>query len=176
MLRLSFFYRCASLSLAGIYGKHFTVSPRTWRRITEINDAEGFANDERFLRLAIDAGGCHGYLYKFAFEPKSELNKDEDIVVKESDVAQPGDEGYSGAQPSPQLVVDRISLTKLEKAVLDYHSELKGSAFVVVGNELVDQSCACALSFSIRKKGASNTSQTPLRGAGGAKGTAIHRG
>lgn len=50
------------------------------------------------------------------------------------------------------MVVDKITVGKMVNAVVDYHRELKGAAFVVVGNELVDQSCACAMSFSLKRK------------------------
>lgn len=139
-------------TLPDFYGKNFTVAPRTWEQINKKNAEEGFANDARFLRLAIDSGGCHGYLYKFSFEPVAQLNAEEDVVITEADAVPPTDEAFTGAQPSPRVVVDMLSVSKLDKATLDYHSELKGSAFVVVGNELVDQSCACAMSFSLKKK------------------------
>lgn len=141
-------------ALASVYGKSFSVSSRAWQQIVEKNEQEGFPNDKRCLRLAIDSGGCHGFLYKFSFEPISELDPEEDLLVRETDIVGADSEEATGASPPPAVVVDTVSLEKLEQAVLDYHSELKGSAFVVVGNELVDQSCACALSFSIRKKGA----------------------
>jgi iron-sulfur cluster assembly 2 len=139
-------------TLPDFYGRNFTVAPRTWEQINKKNSEEGFTNDARHLRLAIDSGGCHGYLYKFSFEPVAQFNAEEDVLITESDVVSPADETFTGAEPSPRVVVDTLSVSKLEKATLDFHSELKGSAFVVVGNELVDQSCACAMSFSLKKK------------------------
>lgn len=157
MLRLSLRRWCAAASTAkgtlpDFYGKNFTVAPRTWEQINKKNTEEGFANDARFLRLAIDSGGCHGYLYKFSFEPMTQFNGEEDAMITEADAVDPTDASFTGAQPSPRVVVDTLSVSKLDKATLDFHSELKGSAFVVVGNELVDQSCACAMSFSLKKK------------------------
>ncbi|GET92637.1 hypothetical protein, conserved [Leishmania tarentolae] len=139
-------------TLPDFYGKSFAISPRAWAQITRKNSEEGFSNDARYLRLAIDSGGCHGYIYKFSFETNEEFNREEDVAIAEVDAVLPSDEEFTGAQPSPRVVVDTLSASKLENATLDYHSELKGSAFVVVGNELVDESCACAMSFSIRKK------------------------
>ena len=49
------------------------------------------------------------------------------------------------------MVIDTASLKSMEDAVLDYHVELKGSAFVVVGNALVNDECACKMSFSLAK-------------------------
>ncbi|TPP46411.1 hypothetical protein CGC20_0345 [Leishmania donovani] len=131
--------------LPDFYGKSFSVSPRAWAQITRKNSEEGFTNDARYLRLAIDSGGCHGYVYKFSFEKNEEFNCEGDVAIAEVDVVSPSDEAFTGAQPSPRVVVDTLSASKLENATLDYHSELKGSAFVVVGNELVDESCACAI-------------------------------
>ncbi|AAZ11218.1 Iron-sulfur assembly protein 2 [Trypanosoma equiperdum] len=169
MLRTSLFLRCVP-PLSAVYGKSFSVTPRVWRRISEKNAEEGYGNDLRYLRLMIESGGCHGYAYKFLFEENSELVADEDVVVAESDVVQlpqpksqelrtvaegegEGDVGESKAKgPPPRLVVDKHSVAKLLSAVVDFHSELKGSAFVVIGNELVDKSCACAMSFSMKKQ------------------------
>nr|CCC90384.1 conserved hypothetical protein [Trypanosoma congolense IL3000] len=165
MLRTSLLLMCAP-SLSAVYGKSFSVTKRAWRRISEKNAEEGFTNDRRYLRLAIESGGCHGYAYKFLFEENSELVPDEDIVVAETDVTQLGGQEHPEAVTAteekevlenlhrgtpPRLVVDKHSVSKLLSAVVDFHSELKGSAFVVVGNELVDKSCACAMSFSMKK-------------------------
>ncbi|KPA86041.1 putative mitochondrial hypothetical protein [Leptomonas pyrrhocoris] len=153
--------------LPDFYGKNFTVTPRTWEQINKKNREEGFANDARYLRLAIDSGGCHGYLYKFSFEPASQFVKDEDVMITEADAVSPtGEEAFTGAQPSPRVVVDTLSVSKLDKATLDFHSELKGSAFVVVGNELVDQSCACAMSFSLKKKQSHGSASAGAAAAG----------
>lgn len=180
MLRRCLFVRC-SVALGSFYGKNCTVSPRAWQRIHEVNAAECFQNETRYLRLAIDSGGCHGYLYKFEFEPISKFDAAEDVLFKATDAEvqarwetlQANDSRDAAVapippdafahSPPPQMVIDRHSIEKLEGAVVDYHSELKGSAFVVVGNELVDQSCACALSFSIKKR--------PKRDATGVRAT-----
>ncbi|KAK7198168.1 Iron-sulfur assembly protein 2 [Novymonas esmeraldas] len=159
-------------TLPDFYGKSFSISPRTWAQISWKNNEEGFSNDARYLRLAIDSGGCHGYLYKFSFETNTDFNREEDIAIAETDAVAPDDASFSGAQPSPRVVVDTLSASKLENATLDYHSELKGSAFVVVGNELVDQSCACAMSFSLKKKTRSPSSAAS--GASAGRGRAGH--
>ncbi|KAG8346556.1 hypothetical protein ERJ75_000762300 [Trypanosoma vivax] len=136
-------------SFSAVYGKCFSVTPRAWKRISDKNAEEGFTNDCRYLRLTIESGGCHGYSYKFIFEENSGFVPDEDIVVSETDVAS---KQISDADPPPRIVVDRHSVGKLLSAIVDFHSELKGSSFVVVGNELVDKSCACAMSFSMKKQ------------------------
>eukprot|EP00796_Vickermania_ingenoplastis_P005523 gene5523-3983_t len=160
MLRASFCFRCALGSVGkDFYGRNFTVSQSAWKRIDEVNKTEGFSNNDRVLRLAIESGGCHGYLYKFAFEDVRKCDPKEDVTISAEET---GDALWkSGSSPpsTPQVVLDRHSISKLQNAVIDFHSELKGSAFVVIGNELVDESCACAMSFSIKK----NKSPSPVR-------------
>ena len=140
---------------AAFYGASITTTPRLWDRIQAVNEREKKSNLDQYLRLQISSGGCQGFQYEFLFESKDKFDSDEDIVFRRGDELR-----WSGAEPSaqeppegiPTFVVDKITLSKLQQATIDYHSELKGSAFVVVGNMLVDQSCACAQSFSMRKK------------------------
>eukprot|EP00742_Colponemidia_sp_Colp-10_P025821 GILJ01031410.1.p1 GENE.GILJ01031410.1~~GILJ01031410.1.p1 ORF type:complete len:182 (-),score=20.04 GILJ01031410.1:40-585(-) len=151
------------------YGKSLLVSPRCFDNIRRINKNEDVANQTRFLRLAIESGGCQGFSYKFYFD--DEVDPEEDIKFEISNATAPGMEGSnqqntsanipSSARPAasssaadptdPFVVADKTTLTKMQGAIIDYHTELKGSAFVVIGNEFVDHSCACAQSFSLRK-------------------------
>lgn len=149
MFAKTFFFRCAA-AIGGAYGKNFSISSNAWKRISEVNKNEGFSNSDRLLRLAIESGGCHGYLYKFSFEDLNKLDPQEDIKLSSIDCGVPTSE-VSDSEVPPQFALDKHSLSKLQNATIDFYSELKGSAFVVVGNELVDQSCACAMSFSLRK-------------------------
>lgn len=160
MFRSSYLFFLATSIGSGVYSKHFSVSPRVWSRISEVNQREGYNNGKRILRLAIESGGCHGYLYKFSFDDIERLDPVDDIKItgpSSSFGEEDSSSGSSGLEledsmDPPQLVLDKHTLEKLQNATIDFHSELKGSAFVVVGNELVDQSCACAMSFSVRKK------------------------
>ena len=55
------------------------------------------------------------------------------------------------AKPTTEkFVVDEVSLNKLRGAKIDFVSGLRGMAFFVDGNENVDKSCACKLSFSMK--------------------------
>lgn len=133
------------------YGKNFSVSNTAWDRIAEVNQQEGYTNRDRTLRLSIESGGCHGYLYKFSFENASAVDEGEDVTVVKSEETD-----------APRFTVDKYSIGKLQNATVDFYTELKGSAFVVVGNELVDQSCACAMSFSVKKKSTKPTAAAKL--------------
>lgn len=154
-------------SAQSLYKSKFTVSDRCWERIVEKNRIESIANSDRFLRLAVESGGCHGFVYKFQFDDS--LDKEEDVMFFADECREivggdveakivvdrtENDAAAAAASPSspPIVVVDKSTAECLEGATLDYHMELKGSAFVVVGNEKVDHLCACAMSFSVSKK------------------------
>lgn len=116
------------------------------------------SNDQRFLRLSIESGGCHGFLYKFQFDSEFDAENG-DVKFVESEVEKDAFQAKkkvqaeaAGVERVPAtVVVDTTTAQCMSGAVLDYHSELKGSAFVVVGNEKVDHSCACAQSFSLKQ-------------------------
>ena len=151
-----------------------SVSERCYNNIKRVNRLEGKSCSERFLRLSIESGGCQGFSYKFDFDTEvddalgrelrnvsAEAGDSDDDEVHDirfyppvsstpEALAEAKDEQ---AKNVPFVVVDTETLKKLQGATLDYHSELKGSAFVVIGNELVDHSCACAMSFAIRAPG-----------------------
>ncbi|HUC19118.1 MAG TPA: iron-sulfur cluster insertion protein ErpA [Acetobacteraceae bacterium] len=106
----------------------FTVSDRAAERIAEL---AGSTNTEpAALRVAVLAGGCSGFQYRFALESG---HQPEDLVI---------DRG--GAR----VVVDPTSLELLAGAVLDYTDELMGSHFTV-RNPNATASCGCGSSFSI---------------------------
>lgn len=149
MFRLCHAIRLAPSSIAGT----IAVTARCWNRIRQINTRQKEIElqenptaqfDWLKLRLSIESGGCRGFMYKFQFE--NELIDPEEDVVLEA----PPDENKVALSPPAELVVDKISLGKMKGATIDYHSELKGSAFVVVGNELMDESCSCGQSFNLK--------------------------
>lgn len=162
------------------YAEALTVTPRCFENIKRINRNENVTNDKRFLRLAIESGGCQGFSYKFYFD--DEFDPEEDIKFEISnataDIGSSTSSSNSAKNPNvptpsnaapipssvkedstsaikdesePFVVADKETLTKMKGGIIDYHTELKGSAFVVIGNEYVDHSCACAQSFSLRK-------------------------
>lgn len=136
------------------------VSPRCARQILRVNVTQKEQQKwpaTRALRLKVVPGGCQGFSYEFLFEephPSGSEAAAKDLVFRCDNA--PTEEPIPGVAPLPplseaQLLVDKKSLTKLEGATVDFHSELKGSAFVVIGNEYVDLSCACGQSFSVKK-------------------------
>jgi iron-sulfur cluster assembly accessory protein len=104
----------------------FRLTDRAAARIAEIAAAQG----EGALRVAVLAGGCSGFQYKF----------DLDRVAAPDDVVLERD----GAR----VFIDPASLDLLAGAELDYTDALMGSYFAV-RNPNATSSCGCGTSFSI---------------------------
>jgi iron-sulfur cluster insertion protein len=103
----------------------FSLSDRAVERIAEIIGQENTA-----LRVAVLAGGCSGFQYRFELDPAVQPD---DVVI---------DKG--GAR----VLVDPASLDLLGGAELHFTDALMGSHFVV-RNPNATSSCGCGTSFSI---------------------------
>jgi iron-sulfur cluster assembly accessory protein len=106
----------------------FRVTPRAAAQVAEIATREG--KPGAGLRLAVDAGGCSGFQYRFAIE---ESPAEDDLVV----VAGPG-----------RVFVDPTSLELLAGSELDWNEALIGAHFAVRNPQAVS-ACGCGTSFSI---------------------------
>ncbi len=82
------------------------------------------------LRVAVLAGGCSGFQYKFELD---EAEQPDDLVVE------------SGAA---RVLVDPASLDLLAGSELDYTDELMGSHFTV-RNPNAKSACGCGTSFAV---------------------------
>ncbi len=107
--------------------EQFALTERAAARISEIVAAEG---REAALRVAVLAGGCSGFQYRFELD---EAQQDDDLVIERA-----------GAK----VLVDPVSLDLLAGAELDYTDELMGSHFAV-RNPNASASCGCGTSFSV---------------------------
>ena len=105
----------------------FAVSARAAARIGEIAASDG-ANAA--LRVAVLAGGCSGFQYKFELD---RTPQPDDLVIRRDDAT---------------VLVDPASLDLLAGAELDYVDELMGSYFSV-RNPQATSGCGCGTSFSI---------------------------
>jgi len=105
----------------------FAVSPRAAARVAEI---VAMQQDAGALRVAVLAGGCSGFQYRFELdrEPQSD-----DIVIE---------------RDGARVLIDPASLDLLGGAELDYTDELMGSHFTV-RNPNATSACGCGTSFSI---------------------------
>ncbi len=105
----------------------FSVSPRAATRIAEIMAEAG---SQAALRVAVLAGGCSGFQYKFDLD---EQTAPDDLVIE---------------QGPARVVVDPASLDLLAGAELDFKDELMGSYFAVT-NPNATSACGCGTSFSM---------------------------
>jgi iron-sulfur cluster assembly accessory protein len=106
----------------------FRVTPRAAAQVAEIAAREG--KPEAGLRLAVDAGGCSGFQYRFGLE---DAPAEDDLVVAHG----PG-----------RVFIDPVSLELLAGAELDWAEELIGAHFAVRNPQAVS-ACGCGTSFAV---------------------------
>jgi iron-sulfur cluster assembly accessory protein len=106
----------------------FRVTPRAAAQVAEIAAREG--RPHAGLRLAVEAGGCSGFQYRFALEDAPAA---EDLVIQEGEA---------------RVFVDPVSLGLLAGAELDWNEALIGAHFAVKNPQAVS-ACGCGTSFSV---------------------------
>ena len=104
------------------------VTERAHAQITDIAAREG--RPEAGLRLAVEAGGCSGFQYKFGLEDGP---AEDDLIVGEG---------------TGRVFVDPVSLDLLAGAELDWAEELIGAHFAIRNPQAVS-ACGCGTSFSV---------------------------
>ena len=104
-----------------------TMSASAAKQINAIMAKQGF---EKFLRVAVEGGGCSGFSYKFDF---ADAANDDDLLIK---------------RDGATIVIDEMSLEFLAGSEIDYANELIGSAFKI-NNPNATANCGCGTSFSI---------------------------
>ena len=100
----------------------FAVSPAAAARINEV--APGQA-----LRVAVLAGGCSGFQYKFELDRPAP----DDLLIE---------------RDGATVLVDPASLDLLAGAELDFKDELMG-AYFAIRNPNATSACGCGTSFSV---------------------------
>jgi iron-sulfur cluster assembly accessory protein len=105
----------------------FRLTPRAAARIAEIAASQG---DGHALRVAVLAGGCSGFQYRFEIDS---IAGPDDTVVEHA---------------AARVLIDPASLDLLTGAELDYTDELMGSHFVVRNPNAI-AACGCGTSFSV---------------------------
>ena len=105
----------------------FSVSDRAAERVAEIVSSQA---GPAALRVAVLAGGCSGFQYKFELDQSPQPD---DVVVE-----------HGGAR----VLVDPVSMDLLAGAVLDYSDALMGAHFTVK-NPNATAACGCGTSFSV---------------------------
>jgi len=104
-----------------------TLSETAARRLHTLANAEG---RPLMLRVAVEAGGCSGFSYRFDLIDKAEPD---DLKIE---------------RDGASAVVDLVSLALLNGAEIDFVDELAGAEFRVK-NPNARSSCGCGVSFSI---------------------------
>ena len=105
-----------------------TLTDSAAARINSLTSTPEFAG--QLLRLTVDAGGCSGFEYHYAFAPAPEV----------------GDEVFENA--GARLAIDQTSLQLLDGATLDYEISLMGAQFKIVNPNAV-AGCGCGNSFAV---------------------------
>ena len=106
--------------------EQFALTERAAARIAEIVAADG---RDAALRVAVLAGGCSGFQYRFELD---QVPQPDDLIIERA-----------GAK----VVVDPASLDLLTGSELDFTDELMGSHFAV-RNPNAKSACGCGTSFS----------------------------
>ena len=104
-----------------------TLSETAAKRLNALAKSEG---RPVMLRVAVEAGGCSGFSYKFDLVSQSEPD---DLKVERDGAA---------------ALVDVVSLALLNGSEIDFIDELAGAEFRV-RNPNARSSCGCGVSFSI---------------------------
>jgi len=107
--------------------EQFGVTERAAARIAEIVAADG---RDAALRVAVLAGGCSGFQYRFELD---ESRQDDDLLIERG---------------AAKVLVDPASLDLLAGAELDFTDALMGSHFAV-RNPNAKSACGCGTSFSV---------------------------
>lgn len=95
-------------------------------------------NNELYLRVVVDSGGCSGFQYVFNMENSQEVDEmssEEDLVFEKN-----------GAK----VIVDPGSFEFIKGATVDYEQELIRSAFAIVNNPQSESACGCGSSFAVK--------------------------
>jgi len=104
-----------------------TISENAARQVQKLKTAQG--NENLRLRISVSTGGCSGFSYVYSLEEEAQAD---DRLFEAHGIT---------------LMVDEASLGLLAGCVLDYKTDLMGSAFAVT-NPNATATCGCGSSFA----------------------------
>lgn len=104
------------------------LTERAAKQIKKIKDDENLDNN-LFLRVAVEGGGCSGLSYKLGFDIKT----DEDKMVTSQDI---------------DIIIDPKHLMYLNGILIDYPDGLDARGFTF-DNPNASESCGCGSSFAV---------------------------
>ena len=106
-----------------------TVSEKARNRIIELKKESNY-NEDYFLRVGVDSGGCSGLSYKLDFD---NAIKDGDEIIDQNGV---------------RVVTDKRSVLYLFGTELDFSDGLNGKGFNFI-NPNATRTCSCGESFAV---------------------------
>ena len=104
------------------------LTQRAAKQVLKIKKDEGL-DDELYLRVAVEGGGCSGLSYKLGFDIKT----DDDHIVKSQGI---------------EVVVDEKHIIYLNGITIDYPDGLDARGFTF-DNPNASESCGCGTSFAV---------------------------
>ena len=105
-----------------------TLTSRAARQVQKIHQDEDL-DDELYLRVAVEGGGCSGLNYRLGFDLKNE----EDRLVETEGV---------------EVVIDPRHLIYLNGVTIDYPDGLDARGFTF-DNPNASENCGCGSSFAV---------------------------
>lgn len=108
--------------------KPVMLTDRAVRQIREIKENESL-DDELYLRVAVEGGGCSGLSYKLGFDIRTE----EDEIVESRGM---------------KIIINPKHLMYLEGIQIDYPDGLDARGFTF-DNPNASESCGCGTSFAV---------------------------
>jgi iron-sulfur cluster assembly accessory protein len=105
-----------------------SLTERAARQIKKIKEKENLEED-LYLRVAVEGGGCSGLSYKLGFD----IRTDEDTLINSAGM---------------EIVIDPKHLIYLDGIVIDYPDGLDARGFTF-DNPNASESCGCGSSFAV---------------------------
>ena len=103
--------------------------------------------EDLYLRVFVDAGGCSGFTYQFELDSEENLKPDDDVIFTEATVS--SSDNKNGQAPA-RVVVDKGSLQLIAGSKIDYVQEMIKSSFEVRENPQSESACGCGSSFALK--------------------------
>lgn len=119
------------------HDQEVVVTDSCYKRIHQLVTAK--QQNNLYLRVFVDAGGCSGFTYKFELDTDDNLNANDDVVFTEPSSVTPA-----------RVVVDHGSLELIAGSKIDYVQEMIKSTFEVRENPQSESACGCGSSFALK--------------------------